>query len=67
MKRSDLIADMRRFVGGGGFITRKSLADYLGYKDPHCVDKYLIGLDKVGGRYFFIPDVATVLKGGELA
>lgn len=62
MKRSDLIADLRRFVGGGGFITRQQLTTYLGLKDAHCVDKYLFRLDKVGGRYFFIPDVAEALK-----
>ena len=37
---------------GGAFTTRKRVADALGYKDPHSVDKYLRGLTKYGGRYF---------------
>lgn len=63
MKRSDLVADLRRFVGGGGFITRQGLAEYLGYSDPHGVDAFLHGLERVKGKLFFIGDVADALKG----
>lgn len=34
----------------------------MGKKDPHAVDKYLYGLDRVDGKDYFIPDVANVLK-----
>lgn len=61
MKRADLIADMKKFVGGGGFITRKLTAEYLGLKDPHSVDRHLNGLERVNGKYFFIPDVVDEL------
>lgn len=64
MKRSDLIADLRRFVGGGGFITRQGVANYLGYSDPHCVDNLLSGLERVRGKLYFINDVADALREG---
>lgn len=43
------------------FITRQELADIMGYKDPHCVDRYLYGLEKADHRYF-IPDVVASIK-----
>lgn len=61
MKRIDLIADMKKFVGGGGFVTRKQTAEYMGLKDPHSVDKHLNGLERVNGKYYFIPDVVDQL------
>lgn len=64
MKRADLIADLRRFVGGGGFITRQGVANYLGYADPHAVDPLLHGLERVKGRLYFLGDVADALKEG---
>lgn len=60
MTKSELIKDMKAFTNAG-FITRKQLSDYMGKKDPHYVDKYLDGLEKVG-RNYFIPDVAESLK-----
>lgn len=62
MKRTDLIADLRRYVGGGGFITRQGLADYLGYSDPHSVDSLLQGLERVKGKLYYLGDVADVLR-----
>lgn len=61
MTKTELANDMKRFCGCS-FITRKKLADYMGKKDPHAVDKYLYGLDRVDGKDYFIPDVANVLK-----
>lgn len=65
MKRSDLISDMKQYVGGGGFITRQGLANYLGIKDPHSIDRHLNGLERVNRKYYFIPDVVDALRGGE--
>lgn len=65
MKRSDLVADLRRYCGGGGFITRQGLAAYLGYADPHRVDYLLSGLGRVNNKLYFIGDIADALKGGE--
>lgn len=57
MTRTELEKEMRAFTGGG-FITRKKLADFMGKKDPHNVDKYLAGIVPVSARDYFIKDVA---------
>jgi len=62
MTKKDLVADMRQYAGGA-FITRKLLANYMGIKDPHNVDRYLYGLECVNGKYYFIRDVVESLKG----
>lgn len=41
----------------GTFTTRKRLADYLGYKDPHCVDRFLRGLERIAGTRYMSADV----------
>ena len=66
MNKRELEADMRRFVGNdGGFITISGIANYIGVKSHHSVDKYVIGLDRINGKYYFIPDVAdSMLKLG---
>lgn len=43
------------------FITRQELAEIMGYKNPHSVDRYLRGLERIDRRYF-IPDVVAVIK-----
>lgn len=59
MTKKELETDMRRFVGNdGGFITISGIANYLGVRSHHSVDKYVIGLDRLNGKYYFIPDVA---------
>lgn len=60
MDKRELINDMRRYCGGS-FITRQKLAAYMGYKDPHCVDELLYGLERVKQCYF-VNDVAESLK-----
>lgn len=47
-----------------GFITRKELADAMGYKDPHSVDKYLKGLNKIGRKYFVQEVVERIAENG---
>lgn len=59
MNKRELVKDMQNFAGSG-FITRKKFAEYMGKKEPYRIDKYLVGLDRVGTNYF-IPDVADVL------
>lgn len=56
MNKRDLVIDLKNYVNAG-FITRGQLAKYMGKKDPHDVDKFLYGLERVGKNYF-IPDVA---------
>lgn len=57
MIKTQLIKGMQAYTGGAGFINRKALAGYMGYKDPHNVDRYLYGLKSLGKQYF-IEDVA---------
>lgn len=62
MDRKEQIAEMKRSVGGSSYIRRKDLAKHMGYKDPHNIDKYLVGLEKIGVAYF-IPDVVDSIRG----
>lgn len=62
MTKAELTADIRRACGGG-FITRKQLAEYFGRACPKSIDKYLDGLDRINGKYYFAGDVAeSILK-----
>ena len=63
MNAKKIETDIKQFVGGG-FITRQQLARYMGRRDPHSVDRYLVDLERVNGKYYFIPDVAETLIGG---
>ena len=59
MNKRELEADMRRFVGNdGGFITISGIANYIGVKSHHSVDKFVNGLERINNKYYFIPDVA---------
>lgn len=66
MTKKELVADMRRFVGSdGGLITRSGIQQYVGVKSHHSVDKYVHGLERINGKYYFIPDVAeSMLRTG---
>lgn len=57
MNKADLIKDIRGSTGSG-FITRIGLARYMGASSPKSVDRYLVDLERVDGKYYFIPDVA---------
>lgn len=46
---------------GGTFTTRKKVAEALGYKDPHRVDKYLRGLDRINNSRYLSSDVADAI------
>ena len=60
MNKKDIEKDMKQYCGGS-FITVTQLQKYLGVKSHHSVEKYLIGLDCISDRYYFIPDAAEVL------
>ena len=51
---------------GGAFVTRKKLADVLGFKDPHSVDKYLRGLERLCGSRYLTTDVYDRIVSGGL-
>ncbi len=57
MTKKELISSMETYTGGG-FITKADLARFIGVKDARYIDKYLASLQKLGGKYYFIPDVA---------
>lgn len=58
MTKQELTADLKRYCNGASFITRTELQKYFGYACPKRVDKFLKGLERVGGRYF-ISDVSA--------
>ncbi|MEY8367592.1 hypothetical protein AALA24_02375 [Anaerovoracaceae bacterium 42-11] len=60
MDKQSLVRDLKSYCNGG-FITRQKLAAYMGMKNPRHVDGYLTGLERVNGKYYFIPDVAMRL------
>lgn len=61
MTRTEIAADLRRHTGGG-MITAKQLAEWLGLKKAQRVaDLYLRGLEHIGQRYL-ITEVAQRLK-----
>lgn len=62
MTIAEIANEMKKFVGGSSFITRKKFAEFMGKKDPHSVDKYLYGLEKADGIDYFILDVAKSVK-----
>jgi hypothetical protein len=68
MTRQELIKDIKQSVGDGrGFITLSDIAKYIGVKSHHSVDKYVNGLDRINGKYYFIPDVAdSILRTGDV-
>lgn len=59
MNRKELINDMRQYCKAG-FISKKQLADFLGYKSVNSVSQYLYGLNSIDRRYY-IPDVVDSL------
>ena len=59
MTKAELITDMKRSCGDSGFITRTQLKCYFGNSCPKSVDKYLQGLDRIDGKYYFVGDVAA--------
>ncbi len=59
MTKRELADSMRAFNGHAEFITRIDLARFMGIKNPRNVDKYLVGLDRVNGKYYMISDVSS--------
>lgn len=60
LNRKELVKQLESY-SGGLFITRKKLAQCMGRKDPHSVDRYLRDLPRVDKDLYFIPDVADAL------
>lgn len=62
MTVQELIRDMRRHTGGAGMITVAEFAAFMAQTNHDRVKKkYLIGLEAVDGKYYYIPDVARAI------
>ncbi len=62
MTKTELTAELKRHTGSA-FITRTELAKVMGYSCPKRVDRFLEGLDRIGGTRYFCGDVAeNILK-----
>lgn len=61
MQKTDMIKAMEK-KAGTLFITKKGVAELFGIKDPHYAAKYLYGVEAIDGKYYFIPEVAEILK-----
>lgn len=63
MTRTDIANALQKSAGGQAFITAKQLAIALGEKNMYRVkQKYLSGLEAVGGNRYLITEVAEQLK-----
>ena len=63
MTKTDIADGIRRNCKSE-FITRQELADAMGYKDAHSVDKYLKGLQKIGRKYFVQEVAERIIERG---
>lgn len=62
MIRTDIAKELRRYTGKGT-IKASEVAGFLGDKNVSRVrEKYLKGLEAIGGRAYLITDVAERLK-----
>ena len=62
MIRTDIAKELRRYTGKGT-IRASEVAGFLGDKNVSRVrEKYLKGLEAIGGRAYLITDVAERLK-----
>ena len=62
MIRTDIAKELRRYTGAGT-IRANQLAVFLGLKNVSRVrEKYLKGLEAIGGTAYLITDVADRLK-----
>ena len=62
MKKSEVVQSLQKAAKSDGFITATRFAQFMGCTNiSKCKDKYLSNLEKVEGKYYFIPDVAEAL------
>lgn len=62
MNKQEIVRKMEQVSKTQGFITASQFARFMGRTNvSKCKDKYLSGLERIDGKYYFIPDVAKVL------
>ena len=62
MEKQQMKRDLERFCDGV-FITRQKLAESMGISNPRHVDRFLEGLERIDGKYYFISEVLANLNG----
>ncbi len=63
MTKQELIRAMVSSGDGSYFITKSDLARFFGVSHSRYIEKYVEGLDRIGGKRYFIPDVAGRIIG----
>lgn len=53
-----------QLIHKSAFIKRSELAEVMGYKDPHMVDKYLKDLPKIGSKYSILDVAESIAERG---
>ena len=62
MNKQEIVRKMEQASKTQGFITAAQFTRFMGRSNvTKCKDKYLTGLERIDGKYYFIPDVAAVL------
>lgn len=62
MNYSEVKKELERSIDGSSFCTLQQVVRFMGLKNPDRVKKtYLDGLDRVNGKFYFVPDVARRL------
>ena len=62
MNKQEIVRRLEQTTQTQGFITASQFARFMGRTNiSKCKDKYLAELERVDGKYYFIPDVAAVL------
>ncbi len=60
MDKTAIVRNMERQFGRRGFITKTEFAEFMGISRKH-LNGWLDGLERINGKYYFIPDVAQHL------
>ena len=58
MTKQDYVKVMKKAAKGADFITISELCTVIGVKKPEYAKKYVDGLTRLGGKRYFIPEVA---------
>ncbi len=62
MNKQEIVRKFEQATGGQSFITASQFARLMGCSNvDKCKNKFLSGLERIDGKYYFIPDVAAVL------
>ena len=60
MMKKDLVYRMEKFVNGSSFMTISDYASFMNFSITSAKRK-LYGLERVEGKYYFIPDIADMM------